>query len=157
MSTPSVHLSYSSESGQFTWLTSPNNRIHAGDIAGCLDHRGYIIIKVLGKRWQAHRLAWFFETGEVPSSPVDHINGIRSDNRIVNLRLAPRSINQENQRSPKSNNKIGFLGVVTDKGRFRATIRVRGKVINVGAFDSPEEAHAAYLAVKREVHEGCKI
>jgi hypothetical protein len=90
----------------------------------------------------------------VSKKQLDHINGIKRDNRIENLREATDSENQQNQKKPPAHNTSGFLGVTKYKrnGKWVAGIKLNGKRINLGYFDTPEAAHAAYLQKKKELH-----
>lgn len=115
---------------------------------------GYRCIKVRGHRFMAHRIAWAMHYGEWPGGCVDHINGDRSDNRIDNLRVVSAALNSQNQRSPHANSKTGVMGVHRDKQKFRAKITVGGVTVNLGSFDSVDEAHATYLKAKRSMHPG---
>lgn len=102
---------------------------------------------------KAHRLAWFFMTGEWPILDIDHINGDRSDNRWSNLRLANDSQNGANKRRYK-NNKSGFKGVIWDARhkRFKAQLKKDGKVLNLGRYHTAEEAHEAYCKAAATLH-----
>lgn len=116
-----------------------------GSFAVNKDSKGYIRVRVAGDRFTAHRLAWFYMTGEWPEKEVDHKNRIRTDNRWSNLRQADEFNNKRNTSAYRSN-KIGFKGVswhVCSK-KWRARIRLDGKEVNLGLYDTPEEANAAY-------------
>ena len=145
-------LDYCPDTGVFTWKIRTNSRVKVGDVAGCLDKDGYLRIQIDSRLHFTHRLAWFYVTGEWPPDQIDHINGIRDDNRIANLRAATRSENGQNRRKPQANNTTGYLGVTRHRGKFLAKIRLDGKRKHLGLFNTPEEAHAAYLKVKREIH-----
>lgn len=123
-------------------------------VAGYPHSRGYLCVSIEGKKHLLHRLVWMFHYGSFPSKQIDHVNGIKTDNRIENLREANNSENQQNQKKPPSSNTSGFLGVTKYKKRnnWVAGIKINGKRINLGYFDSPEEAHAVYLAKKKELH-----
>lgn len=151
-------LHYHAESGIFRWRV-PNGCIKAWQVAGCLTRDGYGKIKVDRKTYLAHRLAWRYVHGEWPVDQIDHINGCRTDNRICNLREATGKENTQNRRRPASNNTTGFLGVSLLKGnkKYQARIRVGGKLRYLGSFKTAEQAHAVYLAAKREQHEFCTI
>jgi len=120
---------------------------------------GYKRIGVCGKRVGAHRLIWALLFKQWPEGDIDHKNGIRTDNRLVNLRHVDRSTNLENTRSAKSNNKsTGLLGAYkSGHGRFSSRIQVKGEDIYLGVFSTAEEAHAAYIKAKREFHAGATI
>ena len=150
---------YNPETGLFTRLVKTANCTKAGDIANCDDGGGYIRTEVFGKKYRAHRLAFLYITGEWPKNYVDHINGVRNDNRWVNLRDATKSVNQQNQRKPPVNNTSGYMGVIWHKqrGKWRVRIVVNSKQISLGFFDDVHEAGAHYLKKKRELHEGCTI
>jgi HNH endonuclease/AP2 domain len=150
-------LDYDSLTGAFTWRLRPNRRIKVGDVAGSRDSGGYIAIRVLGRLNQAHRLAWLYTYGVWPDGHIDHIDGIRTNNSIANLRDVTHRINLQNQRQASSNNTHGFLGVSRNGNRWKAQIMVNGKNIHIGSHDSPELAHAAYIAAKRALHSGCTI
>lgn len=99
-----------------------------------------------GAVWQfkvyAHRVIMAMEYGHWPEHDVDHINGVRSDNRRCNLRLATRSENLRNS-GIRSDNKTGHKGVcfVRASGKFRAEIAGR----SLGYFDTADQASAAYI------------
>lgn len=151
-------LDYNKSSGSFTWKVSPSSGTPAGRFAGSKStSTGYQGIQILGKRYQAHRIAVLWVTGENPSGDVDHINGIKSDNRWENLRCVSRTVNSQNIRSARSSNSTGLLGASKEGGRFRASIRHNGRLEFIGTFNTANEAHLAYLDRKREVHEGCTI
>jgi hypothetical protein len=147
-------LSYDQETGIFTWVKKPNPNIKVGSIAGTPNKFGYIQIGYNYKHYRAHRLAWFFTYGEMPKFNIDHKNEIKSDNRICNLRLDTNKENEHNISALKINNTSGYRGVHwTIKGKkWIASIKVKGKPIYLGSYDKPEEAHAAYLCAKRELH-----
>lgn len=134
-----------------------------GRPVGTLDCDGYLRVSLFirGKTstFRAHRLAWLAINGEWPSLDIDHINGIRTDNRIENLRCVDRSTNNENQRRPVTGNSSGFLGVSWSKEKrlWVAQICVKGKNKNLGRYPTPEEAHSVYLKAKRAMHAGCTI
>lgn len=151
-------LSYDPATGDFFWIHDDlRGRNPAYLPAGGLNSRGYWRIKIAPHWYYAHRLAWLYIHGVWPSGPIDHINGDRLDNRIANLRDVSQTVNAQNKRKPGSRNKVGLLGVCRDYGLFKACIKVNGKTINLGRFQTPEEAHAAYVAAKRVLHEGCTI
>lgn len=92
-------LDYNPNTGQFTWRVDRPRR-KAGTVAGCFDKAlGYWRICIQGQVLYAHRLAWAWMTGEHPSHPIDHVNGMRFDNRWGNLRLAVGNINVKNRTS----------------------------------------------------------
>ena len=145
-------LDYCPDTGVFTWKIRSNRRVKVGDVAGALRHNGYIQIGIDGCLHRAHRLAWLYVTGESPPSEIDHINCVKNDNRIANLRLATSAENKQNQSKAQKRNKAGFLGVSPHEGKFQAQIKVDGKKMHIGRFNTPEEAHAAYLEAKRRLH-----
>jgi hypothetical protein len=150
----SVH--YDPETGIFIWLTK-STRAKAGDVAGCL-YNGYRFIKIMQKKYAAHRLAWFYVYGSWPDQDIDHINGDRSDNAIKNLRDVPRMINAQNTHRARIDNlSSGLLGVTMVRRKWMAQIFVDGKNLRLGLFSRPEEAHQAYLSAKRQFHEGCTL
>lgn len=126
---------------------------------GAKNNNGYIVLFIGGKDVYAHRFAWAYYYGELPTGFIDHINGDRADNRICNLRDVSHSQNMQNQRHPLSNNKTGFLGVSFHRStnKYQAQIKAGGKRIHLGTFLIPEDAHKAYVTAKRELHAGCTI
>jgi hypothetical protein len=105
---------------------------------------GYIRIKINGRAYPAHRLAWLYHFGHHPANEVDHINHVRDDNRIINLR---ESTSQENSRNLtiRSDNKSGVTGVHWNKrdSRWRSQIVVDGIMIYLGGYRDIEAATAA--------------
>ena len=144
---------YSPDTGAFTWLVN-RPRVRVGSPAGCVGLRGYLCIKIRGRLYAAHRLAWLYMTGEWPSQTTDHINGVRTDNRFTNLRDVSASANAQNMRTPPVNNTTGFLGVTQRRGKFEAQIALLGSKLWLGAHATPEAAHEAYIEAKRNIHEG---
>lgn len=146
-------LQYDSGTGHFTWIKRCGKRGVVGKVAGTVDFGGYVVITIDGKRHKAHRLVWLYVHGKWPDVAMDHINGVRTDNRISNLREANWSENQHN-RNLQRNNKSGFMGVSWDahSGKWRAGIRSNRRSVNLGSYDSPEAAHFAYLAAKAKAH-----
>ena len=150
-------LHYDPDTGVFTRLVRTSSRVNIGDIAGSKHVEGYWTISVEGRQQLAHRLAFLYMTGELPAL-VDHINGVRTDNRWANLREASFTANAENRvNRPWGNNP--FMGVSWDKtkNKWLCCITVNNKTVNLGRFTDPAEAHQVYLKAKRELHAGCTI
>lgn len=148
-------LSYCADTGKFRWRVSKGSRAPAGSLAGYTNPIGYVLIRVNGRGLFAHRLAWFFVHGRLPACAIDHINGKRDDNRIANLREATPAENAQNQRAAMSSNRsCGLLGVTYDKarGRWNARIKADGGRKFLGSFDSANDAYAAYLEAKAQMH-----
>jgi hypothetical protein len=137
-------LRYEPDTGEFYWRIA-RGHANPGDIAGNDTAKGYRSIGLNGRQYLVHRVVWFFEKGEWPKGSLDHINGIKHDNRIENLREATRSQNGAN-RGKEARNTSGFKGVSWYKQnkRWMAHIKFNGKCLCLGYFDDPEEAHHAY-------------
>lgn len=146
-------MHYDPETGVFTWINKGLRRVAVGSRAGCNRPSGYRYIGFMGFRYAEHRLAVLYVTGEWPEHEVDHANGVRSDNRYSNLRPCTHAENHQNRPMP-SHNRTGLQGVTWHKQRskWRAFIGVAGKHKHIGLFDSKEEAYAAYLSAKSQLH-----
>jgi len=150
-------LHYDPETGQFTWIKRTAKCVHVGQPAGNINKLGYSTIGIKKKIYKTHRLAWLYMTGEWPKGLIDHVNGIKSDNRFANLRVVDESGNSQNIRKPNKRNKSGFMGVIKYHKQWRASITVNGKTYWLGDFPTPEQAHEAYLEAKRKNHAACTI
>lgn len=139
-------LSYDPDTGVFTRLKSLTHNAREGSVAGSLKSSGYMFIDVDNVRYRAHRLAWFYMTGEMPSQMVDHRDNVRSNNRWSNLRLANNQQNGANSKAKRFNTS-GFKGVYWHKKRelWAAKINVGKRQIYLGCFNFREDAAAAYL------------
>lgn len=146
------------ETGLFVRLSDICN-VKAGRITGNRNTGGHIGFAIDRRMYLAHRLAWLYVHGSWPEGQIDHINGIRTDNRICNLRDVSRSINAQNVHGARKDNKLGLLGVCWREAskKFIAQIQVAGKVRHLGMFRTAEDAHEAYLKAKRKYHPGCTI
>ena len=136
---------YDDESCQLKWKIDIGYKI-----------KGYLRVEYKSTAYMVHRIIWLLNKGYWPDE-VDHINGIKSDNRIENLRDSNRSQNMQNQRKAQRNNKTGFLGVSPARDKYKATITLNKKQSHLGCFERPEDAHIAYLDAKRALHEACMI
>ena len=135
-------LHYDPDTGILTWIKRASG-IRTRHAAGTLNH-GYVDIRINGKRYGAHRLAWLWVYGTWPPAQIDHINHVRSDNRLANLRLATNLTNGRNA-SKRKDNRSGYTGVSWfKKGRkWRAYINMNHKPKHLGCFDTIDEAIAA--------------
>ena len=147
---------YSPETGCFTRLISVCSTGTAGDLAGWVSHNGYLYIGIDYKKHLSHRLAWLYIHGEWPSDEIDHINHIRTDNRISNLREATYIENGRNT-SLHSDNTSGVSGVSWNKraNKWRARITVNREEKFLGHFRDFESACIARkeAEIKYEFHE----
>lgn len=147
-------LDYDQTTGVFTWSKNKpppkQGRNLAGHIAGTIGDRGYVKINIGGSIFRAHRLAWIYCNGDdgVPEQ-IDHIDGDKLNNRISNLRPATQAQNNQNRAHQRGPNSLGASFV---KGKWRARIKVNGKGIFLGHFNSKEDAHAAYAKAKTLYH-----
>lgn len=117
-----------------------------GDVAGFLNDGGYILIGINGKSHRAHRLIWIYHNGDIDKGlQIDHINGIRVDNRIDNLRLVT---NQENA----FNTKAKGYSWHKEKRKWHSQITINGKRKHIGYFDTELNAKNAYIEAKNKYH-----
>lgn len=149
-------LDYESESGIFRWKYrdhgyAPWNGAFVGKVAGAIRPDGYSRLRVNGVLYMSHILAWVIVTGSWPKEEIDHRNCVRSDCRFENLREATSRDNKNNR---KGRSKLGMpKGVSTNHKRFKAEISISlGRKVNLGTFDTPEQAHSAYCAAANKYH-----
>jgi hypothetical protein len=143
-------IAYDPVTGIFTWKVErrgrPYGHMPIGTVAGSIYADGYRIITIYGERYKASRLAFALMKGRWPTVEIDHENRVNDDDRWDNLREATLQQNSAN-RSAHKNNKLGIKGVCfeADRNRYKATIEVDGRSINLGRFKTAAEARAAYL------------
>ncbi|WP_076715297.1 HNH endonuclease [Sphingomonas sp. LK11] len=117
--------------------------------AGCINAGGYRVISFKGKLYYAHRLAWVLMTGSQPEGVIDHIDGRKDNNRWTNLRDVTVAQNAWNYNT-ETKASCGQRGVYKHvSGRYRSAIRINGKVISLGYFDTADEAAVAYAQAYR--------
>lgn len=141
-------LSYDSVTGVFRWLR-PRKRVKPGAVAGAKQSKGYLRINIDGRSYLCHRLAWLHHYGKWPKWQIDHINGVKTDNRIENLRETDPTRNSWNVRRRRG--KSRYNGVVRVRGKWVAHIRHFGKVLHIGTFASEMEAASAFDQRAREL------
>ena len=146
-------LHYDPETGVFTWLADRGGGVSMGDVAGGDDGRGYIRIRINGKRHKAHRLVWLYVYGHFPSQHMDHINRNPSDNRLCNLREVNDAQNAQNKKTYK-NSKSGIRGVRwhTQFSKWHVRLMVNGKQNSLGLYDTIEEAISVRKAAEIKYH-----
>jgi hypothetical protein len=135
-------LRYDEETGNLYWKASRGG-VLIGDIAGNLDRKGYIGVRIDGNRYLAHRIIYASNYLKSSVGCIDHIDGNPSNNRLSNLREVSGSVNQQNNKA-RGTHQAG--------GRWVAQIKINSKSKNLGSFDTEEEAHQAYLAAKKIYH-----
>lgn len=147
-------LDYNSETGLFVWRArgfAKFDNKYAGRPALTANSHGYRVGLVLGKRVLAHRLAFLMANGREPVGEVDHINGVRSDNRAVNLREVSASENRRNARLSQRNTS-GAIGVIwrADKRCWCAQMTLGNSHRHLGYFDSFDAAVTRRVQAERE-------
>jgi hypothetical protein len=145
---------YDPETGGFEWMCKISGR-RTGRKAGGRHSNGYIALWLGSKLYLAHRVAWLMMTGSWPTRLIDHANLSKTDNRFCNLREADFTENIAN-RAVRKDSVSGAKGVFirADKSNrkkvYRAAIRARGKIIQLGTFATVDEASKAYALAAAE-------
>ena len=145
-------LSYNSMAGEFIRIKPlKGNTLYA--VVGSTNKDGYISISIDNKRYGAHNLVWLYLYGKFPDLQLDHINGVKDDNRSENLREVSHAENQKNKSLDKRN-RFGYPGVREGKklGTYRAYIGIDKAKLNLGTYKSLEEAIA--VRVQAEIKYG---
>ena len=144
-------LCYDPDTGVF--IRRKNNKVAGHPLAS----RPYLRTMLRGREYYMHRLAFLYMTGSFPEKEVDHVNGVKDDNRWANLRTATPFENSVNVHTHRSHNKLGVLGVSPSGSKFIAKLTTKGRQQHLGTFDTAEEAHNAYLEEKRKQHKTCTL
>lgn len=140
-------LSYNPLTGVFLWIKSPHHNTPVGSIAGAISSSGHRQIKLNGRPYMAHRLAWLYMTGEWPVHQIDHINRNPDDNRFCNLREATMAQNMQNRAGWA---KSGHRGVYWQAAaqKWQAFIRVNGRGKSLGYYREKSDAIDARIAAE---------
>ena len=142
-------FSYDSLTGVVTRKCNTGKLRNKGHIVGT-NNDGHLRVCVDRSYYQLHRIVWKLHTGDDPSPyEIDHINRIRDDNRIDNLRLVTTQNNLKNK-SVYSTNKSGFPNVFKRGKRYMASIRHNGDKTYLGSFNTAQEAHNAVTTFKSD-------
>ena len=135
-------LTYNSEDGLIRWKVK-YGKMSVNSVAGYTSKEGYVRIGFKGKKYLAHRLAWFLCYGSWPIDLIDHIDGNKSNNTISNLRAATKSLN--------GFNRIKQHGVGRYKNNiWRAYLNHSNKQYHIGYFNSEEKALEAHREFKKQ-------
>lgn len=140
---------YDPTEGVFIRIKGKKGAISGYDV-GIIRKDGYKELTIDYKPFLAHRLAFFYMTGNWPEETIDHKNKIKSDNRWINLRQASYSENNQYSKIPK-NNTSGYKGVSKKGDVFRASIRIDGKQEHIGVYETAELAYEAYCKRAKEL------
>lgn len=139
--------------GSLYWKVKTSTKIKIGSLVGSVRPDGYVTVKVNGKSHYVHRIVWLMFNANISDGmTIDHINHVRSDNRIENLRCVSMQENHKNRSKPK-NNSSGFCGVTFDKnsGKWQSRLNIGGKRFYLGLFDSAIDASIARELKAREL------
>ncbi|HDT5935407.1 TPA: HNH endonuclease [Enterobacter kobei] len=145
-------IHYGSDTGIFTWKKDRGAIAKKGDPLRQVDSKGYTRVKIAGKKYLLHRIAFYLYYGEEPEF-IDHINSIRSDNRIENLRACTLSQNGFNV-GLTSRSTTGVKGVAWNKAsqKYQCTIKVKGKSFYFGLYDDIELAELVAMEARLKFH-----
>lgn len=144
-------LNYDSGSGHLSWkVDRKNGTSRAGDRAGYKHRTGYLELEVNGKSFLAHRVCWLLHFGTMPEGQVDHINGIRDDNRISNLRVVANRTNSQNRKCHREGKLVGAC-FVPRKKKYLSSIRISGKNVSLGYYLTEKEAHNMYVLALKNI------
>lgn len=150
------HVAYDPATGEFTWRRDRSTRVRAGSRAGSVWRRkgdARYVIRFDNRGYQGNRVAWLIMTGEWPVHQIDHRDGDSLNNAWDNLRQATHSQNCANARRRRDNTS-GFKGVCArPSGKFASRIQHGGRRLNLGLFDTAEDAHAAYVSAMKQLHQ----
>ncbi len=141
---------YNPETGIFTRKITTQYNAQKGDIAGTNHGDGYLNFWVNGKCYSNSRLAWLYVYGYFPENMIDHINRIRNDNRICNLREVSPQCNNRNS-SIYITNTSGIKGVYWYKktGKWCVQIQTNRECKTLGYYKSFSEAVCLRLAAEQ--------
>lgn len=143
-----VQLEYDADTGLFRWREHFGNR-QRGWFAGAAITNGYLTIRLGGKTHYAHRLAWLYVYGKEPEQ-LDHINRVKKDNRIVNLRIASKGENVINSRT-RADNKSGCPGVSKFRNKWQVKIK-KGPIKFSRICATKDEAIELYMSKRAELY-----
>jgi hypothetical protein len=142
------HFEY--RDGILFWKKRNGRRGKIGDVAGSRENTGYWRICFRRRRIVRSRLVWIYHNGDIPNGlDIDHINRVRNDDRIENLRLVTRRQNAQNM---TTQSKCG-VGVHFHRNRYFAYIWFGNDKQHLGCYSSKEEASAAYWKAVDETRE----
>lgn len=145
---------YDPETGDIWWIESGKGKIKKKP-AGTVVSNGYKAVMIDGDRYYCHRIAWVLTHGLWPEDQLDHINGVKTDNRLVNLRPATNLQNGRNFKV-KANNTSGTTGIVwcNQTKKWRALIKNNGKTIHLGRFVDKVDAINARKSAESSYWDG---
>lgn len=149
------HFRYEAITGHFFWAKQSRfkQRNLTQPLSMC-DKDGYIVVCTTlsgkSKNYRVHRLIWMYVHGQI-NHEIDHINGIRNDNRLCNLREVTHQQNMMNRRAHKSENLRGIYKAKGKTPSWAAAINCNGKRYYLGAYKTPEEANLAYEKARAEL------
>lgn len=138
---------YDPDTGALVWR-SCGRASQVGKSAGAPDSKGRLRVEIDGRTYAAHHICFAIVNGRWPLGQLDHVNQVKTDNRIVNLREAT---NQQNSFNRRSKNKL-YKGVIFHRGKFIARISRDGITRHLGCFDSEESASQAYQQAATTLH-----
>ena len=137
-------VEYNPVTGEIKWQSSGRGRKLDRAVGNINKQLGYFEVRINGHRTYGHRLAWLLTYGEMPKGQIDHVNGIRHDNRLVNLRVVDNQENHKNMKKHKGN-RSGVTGVYWSKKakKWQSYICVGGKQIYPGVYEYLVDAETA--------------
>ena len=143
-------LHYDLAIGEFRWLVNVGS-VKSGTVAGCLDGKGYLVIKIDGKKYYGSQLAFLYITGRFARPTADHKDRNPSNTKWDNLREATWSQSNANQ---KPRGRSGLKGAAWSEAaqKWKSSVRVKGRRIHLGYFDTAKEANQAYTVAARQHH-----
>lgn len=144
------YFSYNYQTGKIINIFKRCCKTIIGDEPGSVNDQGYIVISVNNSKIRAHRLAWRLYYGEWPKLQIDHINGVRDDNRISNLRETSQRENGQNKVEHRNGHLVGTC-FYKDIKKYAARIRIKHIKFHLGFYNNPQEAHQQYLKALKAI------
>lgn len=143
-------FSYDKESGKLYWKIKPNDRTHVGTECGHIMNCGYKHISYKGKKYLAHRLIWFIQNAVWPEKQLDHINGLKLDNRLENLREVTNRMNANNLKQHRQGHLVGS-SFDKRRNKWQSYIKLDKVRKHLGYFQTQLEAHSTYINKCKEL------